>query len=92
MRIGFTQVSVVLAVLFCFSPFSVRGQPNTLQILSWNVQLLPAIVFYKGQKKRALLIVNQLKDAPYDIIVFHFVPRTITQFGHRMDTNMDTND
>lgn len=71
MRIGFTHhVSVVLALFLWFSPFSVKGQPNTLQILSWNVQLLPAIVFYKGQKKRAPLIVNQLKDSPYDIIVF----------------------
>ena len=70
MRFKFTYVNVVLTVLLCVSQISSNGQTGTLQILSWNVQLLPAIVFYKGQMKRAPLIVNQLKDSSYDIIVF----------------------
>jgi len=43
---------------------------DTLKILSWNIQMLPGIVFYKGQAKRAHAIVDQLKSSSYDIIVF----------------------
>lgn len=70
MHSRFTYVSAVLTVLLCISQFYSYGQARQLQILSWNVQLLPSIAFYKGQMKRAPLIVNKLKDSNYDVIVF----------------------
>ncbi len=43
---------------------------DKLSILTWNVYMLPRLVFHTGQIKRAQAIVEQLKDQNYDIIVF----------------------
>ena len=43
---------------------------GSLKILTWNVHLLPAIVFYKHQKPRARGIAEILSSTEYDIIVF----------------------
>lgn len=46
------------------------SEDNSLSILSWNIYMLPRKVYKSGQIKRAYAIVDQLKDKPYDIIVF----------------------
>jgi len=43
---------------------------DTLAVLSWNLHLLPAIVFYKHQIKRSDAIVSVLLNSKYDVIVF----------------------
>lgn len=43
---------------------------NSLKILSWNIFMLPRFIMRTGQLKRAHEIVNVLKDADADIIVF----------------------
>ncbi len=41
-----------------------------LKILSWNIYMLPNVVARKGRCERAEAIVNELKNADYNIIVF----------------------
>lgn len=43
---------------------------DKLSILTWNVYMLPRLVFHTGQLERARAIVDQLKDQNYDIVVF----------------------
>jgi len=70
---------ITLCFLFCsvFLGTSVAQpvQPATadndkLSILTWNVYMLPRLVFHTGQIQRAHAIVEQLKDQSYDIVVF----------------------
>ena len=57
----------------------IRGQAQTkaivqdseLKILSWNIYMLPFIVFKKsGKKERAIGIGNELAEADFDILLF----------------------
>jgi len=47
-----------------------KSDNDKLSILTWNVYMLPRLVFHTGQVKRAHAIVEKLKDQNYDIIVF----------------------
>jgi endonuclease/exonuclease/phosphatase family metal-dependent hydrolase len=43
---------------------------SELKILSWNIYMLPWYAKITGKTKRAVAIVDQLKESDYDIIVF----------------------
>ncbi len=47
-----------------------QGDDDTLKILSWNIYMLPPLVYFTGKKKRARALVNQLKNSDYDILMF----------------------
>ena len=62
-----------------------QGDDDTLKILSWNIYMLPPLVYFTGKMKRARALVDQLKDSDYDIIVFqeafNAFPRGILKRG-----------
>ncbi|MEM7035630.1 MAG: sphingomyelin phosphodiesterase [Bacteroidota bacterium] len=44
--------------------------PVTVNVLSWNIYMLPRFARITGKRKRARAIVDQLKDSDYHILVF----------------------
>ncbi|HIA36472.1 MAG TPA: hypothetical protein EYN89_06985 [Flavobacteriales bacterium] len=67
-------VQAMPLLIFTNSAFTQEEPKNigesTLSVLSWNLHLLPSLVFYKHQVKRAEAIANVLQGSMYDIIVF----------------------
>ena len=49
--------------------FIPADKENTLSVLSWNIYMLPWIVPWKGQCKRARAIVDVIAELDYDVIV-----------------------
>lgn len=61
---------------------SLNAQPNDnktdtppkdsveLKVLSWNIYMLPPLIFFNGKQKRARAIGQLLMDSDYDVIVF----------------------
>ncbi len=41
-----------------------------LKVLSWNIYMLPPLIFFNGKRKRARAIGQLLAESDYDIIVF----------------------
>lgn len=41
-----------------------------LKVLSWNIYMLPPLIFFNGKQKRARAIGQLLMDSDYDVIVF----------------------
>jgi len=67
-------VQAIPLFLFTNSAFTQEGpiffDKEPFSVLSWNLHLLPSVVFYKHQIKRADAIVEVLQNSKYDIIVF----------------------
>lgn len=74
--------AVILFVLFLFSINSLFAQQNSppswggvgggapIRVLTWNIYMRPAFLFWNGQFKRAKAIGKTLKEENYDIILF----------------------
>lgn len=67
-------VQAMVLLLFSNSAYTQEARYNiekrNLALLSWNLHLLPSIVFYKNQIKRAEAVSVVLQDSDYDVIVF----------------------
>ena len=59
---------LILLAILCSANLAVAQ--DSVRILSWNIQMLPAIVNNNGKAKRAKVIVEQLKTHHYDVVVF----------------------
>ncbi|MBL4586339.1 MAG: sphingomyelin phosphodiesterase [Flavobacteriales bacterium] len=61
----------LFAFLLCFSVSNVDAQdPRPIKILTWNIYMRPASIFWNGQFKRAKAIGQILKQEDYNIILF----------------------
>ena len=68
--IGFTAKSFVQAQTISSAESDISvDKERRLSVLTWNVYLLPWIVPWKGQCKRARAIVDVVADLEYDVIV-----------------------
>ena len=68
-----SAVKRVLYLLTLAMPMVGQGlsrEQDSLKILSWNIQMLPRLVNNNGKAKRARVIVDQLRQKDYDVIVF----------------------
>lgn len=69
---GYSQIAAVSSVNEDLSASKLKGarKPNsTLSLLSWNIYLLPWIVPFKSQCKRAKAIAEVIAELDYDVIV-----------------------
>jgi sphingomyelin phosphodiesterase len=59
------------------SATEVKEEKDNLNILSWNIYMLPKIMVQRGKRERAYAIVEELKKSNFDIIVFQeaFLPK-----------------
>jgi len=72
----------VVLFLFLVAVFHSNAQSNDkkaldlstdsieLKVLSWNIYMLPPLIFFNGKQKRARAIGQLLMDSDYDVIVF----------------------
>ena len=56
-----------LALLLASDLFA---QPKPIHVLTWNIYMRPASIFWNGQFKRAKAIAAVLKKENYDIVLF----------------------
>ncbi len=62
---------IILTLLLLFSYSSVDAQNvKPIRVLTWNIYMRPAFLFWNGQFKRAKAIGETLKQEHYDIILF----------------------
>jgi sphingomyelin phosphodiesterase len=72
---SFVAVNANDSLTVADSPQKIETEDN-LKVLSWNIYMLPKIVMMFGKRDRSRAIVEVLKTADYDVIVFQeaFLP------------------
>lgn len=69
MRFLFLLISIFLLSFSCNAQW--YDEEKDLEILSWNIHMLPHFIYHKTKKrKRGKLIVDELKNSTFNIIVF----------------------
>lgn len=72
---------ILILIFYIFLPFQLNSEntagpanskknSNELNILTWNIYMLPHCSWFKGNSKRAVEIAKQLESSRYDVIVF----------------------
>lgn len=73
-----TRLVMIFSVLFWLMMQTTHAQEKPqifedatqLKVLSWNIYMLPPLIFFNGKQKRARAIGQLLRDSDYDVIVF----------------------